>query len=221
MPSLEEYKTFVVLCAVHSGSSMLAGIMHQMGITMTKEPEKKDEFHPRGTWERHDFMNMNNKILSRASGDWRHPPSIDNVLKLVKNNEFAKQVKSLIKDNQCELWGWKCPRNCLTAPIWHPYLTKPHYLVLRRNLKAMVGSWTFDIYHSKFGDTGVGEAYEIIKDCYSRIDRFVQDKENIIEFKYETMLENPGRELEKLAEFVGGEVTENALIMVDNKLRHF
>jgi len=216
-----QIKTFVVLCIAHSGSSMLAGTMHQMGIHMTKQPEKKDDWHPRGTWERHDFMTMNNKIIDRAVGSWNNPPPLEKILELVNDEKLTEDIKKLVDDNKQELWGWKDPRTCLTIPLWHPYLPDPHYLVLRRDLKAMVGSWTYSTYSSKFGDIGKKEAERIIKYCYYKIDDFIIDKENVIEFYYEEMLENSERELKRLAEFVGGKVNESAFDMVDKKLRHF
>jgi len=200
---------------------MLAGAMHQMGVHMTSQPEKKDDWHPRGTWERHDFMVMNNKMLNKANGGWKNSPPLEQILKLGKDEELTEQIKKLIKENQRELWGWKDPRNCLTIPVWHPHLSNPHYVVLRRNIKAMVGSWTYSKYSSKFGDIGKTKAEKIIRECYSRIDEFIADKEKVIEFWYEKMLENPEKELKRLAEFVGGELNENAFDMVDDKLRHF
>ena len=212
-------ETFPVLCAVHSGSSMIAGAMHKMGVDMTKKATKTDSWHPRGTFERHDFMVLNNKILKQIDGSWNNPPDEEKLITV----GFGDEIKKLLEDHQKPKWGWKCPRNCLTIPVWHPHLENPKYIVLRREMKHMISSWTRSEYKSKFGDISKTDAESTIRESYRRIDEFLKYKPraNWASFQYEIMLEYPERELKRLARFCGVEVTESALEMVDKQLRHF
>ena len=230
MDITKKIKTVVILCGHHSGSSMLAGCLHRMGVEM-EEGESFLEtpsghawaIHPKGMWERKGFEIMNDRIMKLAGGSWHHPPTTENIHKLINTEYVGNEIKKLIEKTQKDLWGWKDPRNAITIPVWHRHLMNPHYIVLYRALRPMIESYMCNTYRWKFGKyfKTETEAHCHIVEYYERIYEFILDKPKLLMVRYEDTLGCPERELARIAEFIGTEVNQEALDMVDIKLRHF
>jgi len=205
---------------------MLAGCLHRMGVEMEDQEShpETDGIHPKGMWERKQFEIMNDKILERAGGDWQNPPPEKNIKGLLDNTKLADEIRHLIRKTQKPLWGWKDPRNALTIPVWHPHLVNPYYIMLRRNIESIVKSYMCEQYRWKFGkDFKASTQAEIhIYDYYNRILNFVKDKDNVLKYIYEDILEHPLGELRELRSFIeDAKLTPEVLEMVDPSLRHF
>jgi len=217
-------KTVVILCGHHSGSSMLAGCLHRMGVEMEDEESHQEigGIHPKGMWERKQFEIMNDKILDKAGGSWRQPPKEERILQLVNDEALASQIKGLVRQTQKPLWGWKDPRNALTIPVWHPHLVNPYYIVLYRKKLSLLRSHLSQNYQWKFGFLNTSEkAEKFIDEYYYRIINFMKTVENKMVVRYESMLTNPIDELKRIAHFIGVETNVEALEMIDSSLRHF
>lgn len=118
-------KTFVVLGMHRSATSLTAGGLEKSGIHMGEEYLEHDQSNPWGIFENRKFVSLNQKILKAAGGSWDNPPSRQAILK----QDFDDEIKELIKNHEHEYWGWKDPRTSLTAELFHPHLTNPHYIV--------------------------------------------------------------------------------------------
>lgn len=71
-----------------------------------------------------DFQNLNKKILRSAGGTWYAPPSEEAILGL----DFSEQIKSLLKNYDYKMWGFKDPRISLTGKLLFPHLDGDVYL---------------------------------------------------------------------------------------------
>ena len=122
-------KTVVVLGMHSSGTSMISGILHAIGINMNPSPSGKVRHYK--TNEDVDFFRLNVRILASLKGGWLDPPTKDQI----KGTRFEREIKVLITNrNKDDLWGFKDPRTCITAPLYHSHLRSPYYiLVLRRH----------------------------------------------------------------------------------------
>jgi len=208
-----KYETIVILCAHHSGSSAVAGALHHMGIEMTDKPGRKDKIHPHGIWERGAFQQLNDKILSAAGGSWDKPPPHEKIL----NIDRSEQIKKLVDSVKAKPWGWKDPRNALTAELWHPHLVKPFYVIVERDIKSIIGS--YDKYKSKFGKLDIFQCRELAEAYQERMYAMTDKPHHII--WYEDLLAFPRWELGELAKKLDLELTEAALKIVDSSCRHF
>ena len=119
-------KTVVVLGAHGGGTSLVAGILHALGVEM--HPNMKGRIKDYHTYEDADFMRLNIRITKAAGGQWNRPPPQERIE--AKNEEFGPQIKALVDGKKSELWGWKDPRNSLTMSLYHPHLPNPHFISL-------------------------------------------------------------------------------------------
>lgn len=126
----------VVLGFHRSGTSLIANLLHHMGISMGERFREPDKWNADGYYEDLDFVELNRQLIP----DWTNPPS-DKVLNSVAP-AYARQISDLIElKSQQQRWGWKDPRNCLLMPLYEPYLPEDtKYIYAKRNLEDVFRS---------------------------------------------------------------------------------
>jgi hypothetical protein len=121
----------VVLGMHRSGTSMVTRLLHRCGLYLGQsddllhaESDRLNAHHlndnPHGYWENIHFIDFNDDLLAVLGGDYLHPPPLeigwesDQRLK-----PFLHRARGLLStlDQQAH-WGWKDPRNMLTAAFW-------------------------------------------------------------------------------------------------------
>jgi len=114
----------VVVLGMHrSGTSLVANVLHHLGVHMGDQLLGANRFNPYGHWEDLDFLDLNVEILKAADGDWAHPPSEVRIRSV--GDWFRPEIYQLLAWKQAQKrarWGWKDPRTALTAELYHPYL---------------------------------------------------------------------------------------------------
>jgi len=133
----------VVLGMHRSGSSLVAGLLHKLGVNMGERFREPDEFAPDGYWEDLDFRDLNRDILKAAGGSWWEPPAEGTISSL--EEQFRSRIAGLILDRMRKpRWGFKDPRTALTIPALHPSLAGagdgPRYVVVERDEDEIVAS---------------------------------------------------------------------------------
>lgn len=114
--------TIVPILGMHrSGTSALAGALHNGGISMGPErhfrPKPLPE-NPKGFYEDYRFRRLND-LICRRNGyqikSWDLPPKMlnDAVSLLVR-----RALLVLANGRRFPSWGWKDPRTCLTFDFW-------------------------------------------------------------------------------------------------------
>lgn len=113
----------VIITGMHrSGTSALAGALHNSGISMgSKEdffPPPQRE-NPKGFFENSQFRYMNDAILEKQNYRVKEfDPDVPQALDL--DLQIRLEMATLIRkyDSKDIMWGWKDPRNSLTAACW-------------------------------------------------------------------------------------------------------
>lgn len=205
--------TQVVVLGFHrSGTSMVAGCLHKLGVYMGDDlvlgemPQNR-----KGYYEDRDFIDLNERVLSANKSDWFDPPE-----KLNVGDGLREEAKSLIKKKDREFWGWKDCRTCLTLPIYLKHLSNPRFVVCKREKGASVAS----LYHRERGKFAPAELSELYDHYQSCIINYVPQFWIVY---YEDFIAN--LDIEHLAHYIGIKPSEEQLeaskAHIDDKLnRH-
>lgn len=194
-------KTFVVLSAPSTCSSLIAECLHQNGIHMG------NELGDNGHFENQVMLQLSRDILAYAreideegplfedyeprheTDPWDNPPSEQAILQC--RQRFEQRIINTIQAQQrhatfCEpqphprnaqgnpahIWGWKDGRIGWIIPIIAPYLTNPHYIVLHRGYEQTAQAIDKRLQESGV-DYGVERAMILVKTMYRRIFDFM------------------------------------------------
>jgi hypothetical protein len=112
---------YIVLGMHRSGTSLVAGLLHQSGITMgtprSFKPRPNEE-NPKGFYENYEFRKLNDDILE-SSGyivkTWN--PKLEDIR--VSSIHRLRMKRLIMKYlNRYHKWGWKDPRQVLTCDKW-------------------------------------------------------------------------------------------------------
>ena len=137
-------KTVVILTQPRSGSSLLAGILHHLGVYMGEEKElQRGTYKNRlGSFEDHRFLALNHNILFKAERLMgyhnRFSDEDGKVEAAVK--EYMKELEEYVKENEKEFWGFKEAVLIYTIPYFEHLLKDPHYIVLHRDAESVANS---------------------------------------------------------------------------------
>ena len=136
-------KTVVVLCVQRSGSSILAGILHHLGVFMGKSRDMKKGKHANklGCFENQKFLSLSHTILYDAgsSAIYYEFPEEEKIEEMVQ--KFNPEITALVKRyEEKKLWGWKDPVSYQIVPYLHEKLKNPHYIFLYRDVGNIVES---------------------------------------------------------------------------------
>jgi len=114
----------VVILGMHrSGTSLIANLMHGVGVEFGEELLPADSFNAAGYWESKIICETHAKILGELNCDWHNPPlsfpadwwrksSIQELKKIL-----VDYVASNCKAND-KIWGFKDPRTAILLPLW-------------------------------------------------------------------------------------------------------
>jgi hypothetical protein len=104
-----------------SGTSLLAGILHNCGIIMGTDKTfipKPNRENPKGFFENIEFRKINDSILNFSGykvKQWN--PKVPDI-KCNKLHRFRIKKSIASYSNKYEIWGWKDPRQMLTMQLW-------------------------------------------------------------------------------------------------------
>ena len=136
-------KTVVPLCVLRSGSTVLSGVLHYLGVYMGKKRDliKGQHVNKYGCFENQEFLTLSHKILYNAGTSaiyFDYPPETKIKQAIVKN---WSRVEDTIKRNQREpIWGWKDPSSFHIIPYIHQLLENPYYIILERDVNQIAKS---------------------------------------------------------------------------------
>ena len=190
--------TIVILGMHRSGTSLVASMLEAMGVHMGDRLLGANEYQPHGHFEDMDFLTMNQAILQDAGGNWADPPAWEAIEGA--GERLKHQIAGLVHQKQRGLWGWKDPRTCLTAGLYHPHLDDARYVVVRRDRPAVVTSLM------KRGGGNVEDWAALCGLYEARVVQFLTGPEAPVHFvRYEDLThpKTGAKEALKLAEFVG------------------
>jgi hypothetical protein len=128
----------IVILGMHrSGTSALAGLLHEMGAYFGSNEISigANEQNPNGFWERRDVRDINDDVLHSINCDWNCVNNF-NIDKLsqetIKN--FNTRAKLIIDElNDHKPWLLKEPRFCLLFSLWERLLEDSVCIHIYRN----------------------------------------------------------------------------------------
>lgn len=126
----------MLIAGMHrSGTSVVAGVMHMLGMYFGPEDAslKADAFNPTGYWERRDVCALNDALLAERGCTWSDVVGWDRVGGCVPEAErlAIRQLVSALDAHRP--WMVKDPRLSLTIGAWAQGLSVPVSVIVSRN----------------------------------------------------------------------------------------
>jgi len=205
-----------------SGTSAVAGLLHQMGVHMGDELLPANVHNPKGFYEDLDFVELNAKLL-----DGVEDPLVEPRWSPPLRAEFTHLVRR--KAALHDLWGVKDPRLCMTindlAAELRAVGCELRVVTTLRSVHHSVNS-----LRKLHGGMGVAQAAGIIgKYSYARsanMEKWIQaDPQNLtrqFQLLYDQLVTEPEATAGALLRFLGKEpvVTDEMRAWVDPQLQH-
>ncbi len=123
-----------------SGTSAIAGSLHNGGISMGTELLGHNEHNSKGHYEDKNFIKFHKSIASsRGLNDWK---SYRHLSGIRWTHEEVSQVEELINLNDsssCQ-WGIKDPRMCLYLKHWKKSLSGAYWIIVYRPCEEVANS---------------------------------------------------------------------------------
>ena len=153
----------IVILGMHrAGTSVVANVLHRIGISMGDEFLNSDGFNPNGYFEDKDFLWINKGIFENAHGIWYDPPSVENIQRGGEKfyNIIHETVEKKKRKAGRNFWGWKDPRNCLTCWIYAKEIPNAKYIFVVRRPSDIKLSLNRTHGHLANWDTVIDAYYE-------------------------------------------------------------
>jgi hypothetical protein len=137
-------KTVLILTQPRSGSSLLAGILHRLGVWMGPESDLTMSKHKNklGSYENQAFLKILHNILYKSKRlmyySNRFSDEDGRVEKAVK--KFETKLVKLIQESEREMWGFKEAVLIYTLPYFHHHFNNPYYIYLYRDPESVANS---------------------------------------------------------------------------------
>ncbi len=207
-------KTVIVLGMHRSGSSLVAGILHHLGVNMGRRLLGPKFDNPKGFYENLNFLYLNERLLHSAGGTWYNPPSAERIKELDK--AYSTIIKTLVDQEKSELWGWKDPRTVITLPLYMSYVKQPCFVVVHRNPLAIAMS-----LHRRDGFS-VEEGLTLFSVYTNRLAKWLLrwPKIDRLHLQYEQCIAEPQAMIDRIKEFIGISTNRNPIHLVDKRLNH-
>jgi glycosyltransferase involved in cell wall biosynthesis len=204
-----------------SGTSMVARLLNLCGVYLGPESDifATAPDNPDGFWENVNIVNLNDAILEKLGASWDKPPELDKdwELQLDLLPYRAKAIQIIDQFKGSEPWGWKDPRNSLTAQFWMQLIPNQKFVICLRNPLEVSKSLTKRGSSSKLFGFDLWLAYN------KNIIKTIAPQQCIITH-FDSYFVNPRLELERILTFLGISAADQqintAINSINNPLRH-
>lgn len=195
----------IVTGAGRSGTSAVARVLHESGVSMGQRLRPPADANPVGYYEEMPVCDLNEQILFAVGmGEWHRWASRREILAAAA--PFVPRMRELIADAYRHgdgPRGWKDPRFSWTIEAWLPYFPeKPRLVVCVRSPGEVVDS-TMRVYGLATREAR-DAADEIWPNYYGRLLELIEDLQleaHCVE--YDVLLAEPEATVAGLAAFVG------------------
>ncbi len=133
----------IVILGMHrSGTSLVANLVHALGVDLGLDLQPANEWNSAGYWESRQIMKTHEKILKELNCEWHNPPF--SFPADWQRKPEIQQLKSGLREfvrSECErtdtIWGFKDPRTAILLPLWQEIFDElqlePHYILVVRH----------------------------------------------------------------------------------------
>jgi hypothetical protein len=206
--------TCVIILGGHRcGTSAVAGALKHLGVFMGHRYVGATPFNKKGHFEDVAFLTMHKKIV----GNWKRP--------CVDFEPYRKGYTKLIRsrERQFPLWGFKDPRFCYVFPYFQRVTnSRLKVISIHRSLEASINSLVKRRKPRSKVNVSRPEAAKIARhyrDAQWLALRLYRG--TALTVQYEVLVKSPGPQVQRIANFVGRNITAGAVQFIDKKLRHF
>lgn len=123
--SAQGREVVIVLGMHRSGTSLLANVLHLLGVDMLDQPTYASAKNQTGFWERQDIVALHDEILGVLNvpiGSPAHAiPFAPGWWRSVEIKPQKKKLRDLVAGHLEQVrrpWGFKDPRTCRLLPLW-------------------------------------------------------------------------------------------------------
>jgi hypothetical protein len=209
-------KTVIVLGAPRSGTSMTAGVLNLLGVSMGRV-RQPDPLNPTGYFEDREFLKLADDVFSTAmpgAHGFRLPPP--EAIERVRRG-FEDRIRELTARRVLEcsgnMWGWKACGVSLFADEFLPFTPNPHVVVVLRNPASVAKSVVSYVRHEEkkhmYQELSLVEALRVIgqyeRSIYNFIDRHPEIPHMVL--AYEEVVADPETAVRSLSSFLDIETT--------------
>jgi hypothetical protein len=198
----------LVLGLPRSGTSCIAGILHNLGVHMGD-----DLFESDPEWNAKGFFV--DRIITEALELINENDPITWTLPIDSNNDGRLRIRRIIQDRMSRgiIWGVK---NHLIGFLADEFLNLPDIklIITQRPLEKSKESW-----RARANDPNTEERYAKLIEVHNAQLAIANVPKLIVEF--DQLVDNSEITIQGIANFVGLPVNENALKFVDSSLRRF
>ena len=203
---MNEAANGVCVLGMHrSGTSLVAGILRQLGIDLGPDEDflPPDSNNESGYFELKELVYVNNDILAHYGGSWDELPELPpGWEKSGELEQIRDRARGLLRRRFADSpqWGWKDPRTCITLPFWQLLVPGLRYVICVRN--------PLDVAHSLRSREGEERRLDQhglgwLRHTASAL-AYTVDRPRVV-VHYERFFEDAEREVAKLLGFLGCE----------------
>lgn len=194
-------RTVVVLGMHRSGTSVVAGILHALGVNMGTASEGeawvgRHWSNPTGHFENPDFVSLDHRLLGGDATGIRGPPHWQDLSGRLP--QFSSEARSLVARYEEEMWGWKDPWTVLTLEAFLPYLRSPYFVFVHRPREEILASLR---KRATAQDVFIADLFDVYMDRLAGLKQELRGHP-ILEIDYPTLLARPGPTVARLIDFL-------------------
>jgi hypothetical protein len=206
-------KLTIVTGAGRSGTSAVAQVLHEAGLSMGSDLHDATEFNPTGYYEDRWVTHVNDGIIAACGLDhWFRRASREQVLAAAE--PYRAEMGRIAAEAE---GGWKDPRFCWTLEAWLPHLEPPPKLIVCLRSPSAVVDSTLRRY-GQTSDTARRHVAVLWSRQYRRLLEVIRDHQlESLCVEYDALVGDPEATVERLSRFVGRRLDPAA---VDRSLRH-
>ena len=164
-------RSFIVIGAPRSGTSLVAGVLNTNGIDMGDSGAAHMALNPHGYVEDGRFSTINDELIHRANGNVVSPPLVWTVKQLltVERHRYLDRLLEAVdvRNSGGTDWGFKDPRTALAWPlyesVWDAF-PDPHLIFTHRNPTGNAKS-----IDGAFKMPSLQKCYEVVADYERRM----------------------------------------------------
>src|SRR6185503_14179939 len=143
-PVLAESRPVVVLGMHRSGTSVVAQIIHALGVYAGQPDElpPPDVFNPTGYWEHRDVVQLDTEILAVLGTSWKDVVNADVArLSEKQRSAYVARARSIVQSlGSRGTFLIKDPRLSTLIPFWREVWEKPIFVIAWRDPMAVARS---------------------------------------------------------------------------------
>lgn len=211
----------IVLVGMHrSGSSAAMGILRILGVDIGDELMPANAFNPKGYLENLHFVHFEEKLLHDSGGDWMDIVPEEKVYDTFNLHHQDVGFDLLVKAyDRSSIWGYKAIRGGLFPEIL-TRIPNLHLIITLRSPLAVASSL------KRRDRLALEQSLLLWSTYYNRIFQFVSRHPEVpfIIVNYNDLIDHLEDNVEKIAQFLGVEVTEKQTketkAWIEKTLRH-